>query len=79
MMTTADPIPRKVGRFGAYLPGGDGKGRKKIIVYSNNPDRPETGPTTRMVIYADEIAPFVTELIEMARALGVTGEKKGNE
>ena len=77
MMTTADPIPRKVGCFGTYLPGGNGKGRKKIIVYSNNPDRPETGHTTRMVIYADDIAPFVTELIEMARVLGVTGGPDG--
>ena len=32
-----------------------------------------------VVITADDIAPFVTELIEMARVLGVTGEKKGNE
>ncbi len=77
MMTTAGPVPHKVGCFGTYLPGGDGKGRKKIIVYSNNPDRPETGHTTRMVIYADDIAPFVTELIEMARVLGVTGGQDG--
>lgn len=78
-MTTADPIPRMVGAFGTYLPGGDGKGRRKIIVYSNNPDRPQVGASTRLVIYADDIAPFVTELIEMARVLGVTGQEKGND
>ncbi len=33
----------------------------------------------RLYIPADKIAPFVTELIEMARVLGVTGQEKGND
>lgn len=70
----------KLGRFGKYVGNAYDDGSKAIFVSVNREPIPLENMTSgAVVITADDIAPFVTELIEMARVLGVTGEKKGND
>ena len=69
----------KVGKFGTYMSGKDAKGMKFITIYPSGKDFQTTGIVMRIVVCADDVARVCTELIEMARVLGVTGQEKGNE
>lgn len=68
----------KLGRFGKYVGNAYDDGSKAIFVSVNREPIPLENITSgAVVLTAADIAPFVTELIEMARVLGVTGGADG--
>lgn len=69
----------KLGKFARYYGNINDDGSKEMtIVFDESlPIINETAGIFN-ILQAD-IAPFVTELIEMARVLGVTGQEKGND
>jgi hypothetical protein len=70
--------PGKYGHYYGYAPN-EPDSASVITVYLTSSDISVSSDRQAIYIEADSIAGFVTELIEMARVLGVTGEMKGNE
>lgn len=64
------------GRFGTYYSPREGD---REICFETNRKSGIDIISGHIFVPHNLIAPFATELIEMARVLGVTGEKKGNE
>ncbi len=61
------------GKFGHYYPfDASGEGPNSLVIFPALMTEDWT-PNNMLVIPADVIGPFITEIIRMARDLGVTG------
>lgn len=70
-------VMNKRGRFGCYYSYTHDDARS-LVLYPSVKSEGWT-PNNVLVIPGDKLNGFVTELIQMARDLGVTGQEKGNE
>ena len=68
----------RFGKLGLYQANTYGDGSKTLVIdVYRKPTSVDTDAIRVFALKSNDVAPFITELIEMARVLGVTGGPDG--